>query len=496
MASFFRKSIGSGVSIFASVALWAVSMTLIFEENYATSDSADLSDISLGDSAAGEFQTWMNVTMGSDKIGYSMQSLTDTPLGYILKDYSLIRLPIGGTVREVYLDSYAVLKLDYSLKNFTFGLVSGDYTTDIFGEVRNDRLMVRMRSSSSESAASFDASKGIYLPAVVPLLARTRGFPEGEFKLPTFDPFSLITDDLEILIGQAEDVQTELGDKLGYRITVGFSGVTSYMWVDDRGRVLRQEEAGGMAMVLTDKDHALDMPADAGKGRDLLIELAVPCNGIIQDPRNLKSLKIQIEGIEPEFFDLADDFQTVVSTDPLVLEIHPFRLNPSVPEDSATFLSSQLFLQVDDPRIISAAERITENVTDPARKAGLIGKWVYENIEKDLTVSLPSAVDVLEVRKGDCNEHTSLYTALARATGLPTKVCIGIVYKDGYFYYHAWPAVYLGSWLPIDPTFGQEVADATHIKLLEGGFERQADLMRVVGKISVTVLEYSGGEPL
>jgi transglutaminase-like putative cysteine protease len=153
-------------------------------------------------------------------------------------------------------------------------------------------------------------------------------------------------------------------------------------------------------------------------------------------------------------------------------------------------------LQVDDPRIVRAAENIIDDVTDPSVKAGLIGQWVYENIEKDLTISLPSAVDVLEVRKGDCNEHTVLYTALARSTGLPTKICIGIVYNDGYFYYHAWPAVFLGSWLPIDPTLGQDVADATHIKLLEGGLERQADLMRVVGKISVTVLDYSYGEPL
>jgi transglutaminase-like putative cysteine protease len=100
-------------------------------------------------------------------------------------------------------------------------------------------------------------------------------------------------------------------------------------------------------------------------------------------------------------------------------------------------------------------------------------------------------VDVLEVRKGDCNEHTSLYTALARAAGIPTKICIGVVYKDGLFYYHAWPAVYLDGWRPMDPTFGQDLADATHIKILEGGFERQADLLRVVGKMSVTVLETS-----
>lgn len=496
MAKFFGKGIGSGVSIFASVALWAVSMVLVFEENYATSDSADLSDISIGNSVSDEFQTWMNVTMGSDKIGYTMQSLTDTPLGYILKDYSLIKLPIGGTIREVYLDSYAVLKLDYSLKNFTFGLVSGDYTTDIFGEVRNDKLIVKMRSGSSESAASFDASRGIYLPAVVPLLARARGFPEGEFRLPTFDPFSLVTDDLQIYIGPAEDVKTERGGRRGHRITVGFSGVMSYMWVDDRGRVLRQEETGGMAMVLTDKERALDMPAFTGNGKDLLDELAVPCHGMIQDPRHLRYLKVEIEGIEPDFFDLADDFQTVVSTDPLVLEIHPGRLRSSVLEDSAGFLSPQPFLQVDDPRIVTAAGKITGQMTDPAEKAGMIGRWIYENIEKDLTVSIPSAVDVLEVRKGDCNEHTSLYTALARAGGLPTKVCIGIVYKGGSFYYHAWPAVFIDGWVPIDPTFGQEVADAARIKLLEGGFERQTDLMRVVGKISVTVLDYSGDEPL
>jgi hypothetical protein len=43
----------------------------------------------------------------------------------------------------------------------------------------------------------------------------------------------------------------------------------------------------------------------------------------------------------------------------------------------------------------------------------------------------------------------------------------------------------------MDPTFGQDLADATHIKILEGGFERQADLLRVVGKMSVTVLETS-----
>jgi len=471
-------------------------MFLVFQQNYATSESVDLSDISIGAAEVGEFQNWMNITMGGRKIGYAMHSLSNTPLGYILKDYSLIELPMGGAVKEVYLDSYAVLNLDYSMKVFTFGLVSDEYTTDVHGEVRDNKLVVKMRSGNSESAVTYDAGKGIYLPAVVPLLAKARAFSRGEFYLPTFDPFSLTTDELGIAIGSIEKIQTELGERSGYRVALTFSGVTSLMWIGDDGVVLREEETGGLAMIRTDRQRALDMPVVDGGGPDLLNELAVPCNGEIKDPRNVKYLKVSLKGIEPEFFDLEDDFQTVVSTDPLVVEIHTDRIRSSVLTDSARFLAPQPLLQVDDPRIISAAGRITAGISGQGARAEALESWVFRYVKKDLTVSLPSAVDVLEIKKGDCNEHTALYTALARASRLPAKVCIGIVYKDGYFYYHAWPAVFLGGWRPVDPTFGQQIADAVHIKLLEGGFERQADLMRVVGKISVTVLEYSYGENL
>jgi hypothetical protein len=496
MAGFFGRKVGSGISIFASVALWIVSMVLVFDENYATSGSSDLSDMPVEGSGADEFQTWMNVTLNDDKIGYTMQSLTETPLGYVLKDYSLIKIPMGGTIREVYLDSYALLNVDYSLKNFTFGLVSGDYTTDLFGEIRDDKLVVRAKSGKSESIETFSAGKGLYLPASVPLLARAQGFPDGRFTLPTFDPFSLVVDELEIFVGASEEIKTDLGRKRGHRISIVFSGVSSSMWVDDDGRVLREEETGGMAMIETDRDRALQIPNLEGLHTDILQDLAVPCSGTIENPRDVTYLKISVDGIKPGIFDLEDDFQTIVSTDPLVLEIHPGRISSSPLPDSASFLAPQVFLQVDDPRIVRKAGQITAGLMDSESKAEAIGRWVYDEIEKDLTISLPSAVDVLEIGKGDCNEHTSLYTALARASGLPTKICIGIVYKDGYFYYHAWPAVYLGGWRPLDPTFGQDIADATHVKLLEGGFDRQADLMRVVGKISVTVLDYSKGDIL
>ena len=484
-------SLTSNVIFILAVLLWGFSMFLVFEDNYATNPTYDLSDIPLDKVNSDVFQSWMDVRLGGNKIGYTMQSFGNTPLGYMLKDYSLVKIPMGGTVREVYLDSYAILNIDYSLKNFTFSLISGDYTTDVYGEVRNGKLTVKVMSQNNESVVSFEAGDGVYLPAVVPLMAKAKGFPAGKFYLPTFDPFSLVTNELEVNIDTMESVAIGSGMQKAYKLSLVFSGVSSHMWVDKTGRVIREEETGGMEMVAVNKENALDMPYVEDFQMDLLDELAVSCQGTIPDPRNSKYLKILVEGIEPQFFDLDDDFQTVVSTNPLIIEIHPTKIISNNPGDLSKFLQSETLVQSEDPRIIGAAGQITAGISNKETNALDIGNWVFKNIAKDFTVSLPSAIDVLQIRKGDCNEHTSLYTALARACGIPTKICIGIVYKDGVFYYHAWPAVYLDGWRPIDPTFGQDLADATHIKILEGGFERQADLLRVVGRMKVTVLATS-----
>jgi Transglutaminase-like enzymes, putative cysteine proteases len=114
---------------------------------------------------------------------------------------------------------------------------------------------------------------------------------------------------------------------------------------------------------------------------------------------------------------------------------------------------------------------------------------VYDHIQKIPVVSIPSAVDVLKTREGDCNEHTVLFTALARAAGIPAKMNVGIVYMNGRFYYHAWPAVYVGTWVDMDPTFGQTIADGTHIRLIEGDLNRQLDVIKLIGKIKLEVIE-------
>ena len=116
-------------------------------------------------------------------------------------------------------------------------------------------------------------------------------------------------------------------------------------------------------------------------------------------------------------------------------------------------------------------------------------RWVHDSLEKRISLGVPNALQVLRSRSGDCNEHTQLFIALSRALGLPARGAAGLALLGGKFYYHAWPEVYLGQWVPVDPTFGQFPADAAHLRFVIGGLLRQADLLRLVGALQIEIVE-------
>ena len=119
-----------------------------------------------------------------------------------------------------------------------------------------------------------------------------------------------------------------------------------------------------------------------------------------------------------------------------------------------------------------------------------INKWVYDYLDKK-PVDTFSAVDALKSKEGECQSHSNLFAALSRASGIPTKIVAGIVYSEDYngFLYHAWPEVYIGEWIALDPTLGEDEVDATHIKLVEGGWEEQLKLLHYIGKVGIEIIE-------
>jgi transglutaminase-like putative cysteine protease len=84
---------------------------------------------------------------------------------------------------------------------------------------------------------------------------------------------------------------------------------------------------------------------------------------------------------------------------------------------------------------------------------------------------------------------------MARAAGIPARISVGLASVRNAFYYHAWPEVFVdeghgtGLWLPVDPTFNQFPADATHIRLARGGLDKQAAIVPLIGRVKITILD-------
>ena len=90
---------------------------------------------------------------------------------------------------------------------------------------------------------------------------------------------------------------------------------------------------------------------------------------------------------------------------------------------------------------------------------------------------------------GDCNEHAVLLAALARAGGIPAKIESGLAYLSGRFYYHAWNLLYVGQWITADAVFGLMPADAARIRFASGSPRSQLDLLPVIDRVEIEVLE-------
>lgn len=119
-------------------------------------------------------------------------------------------------------------------------------------------------------------------------------------------------------------------------------------------------------------------------------------------------------------------------------------------------------------KIIQLARSAVGSAETPARRVKRLVHFVYQYVEDDYTANPLTLADIIAKRKGDCNEHAKLFSAMARALGIPCRTVRGLVYlgdESQAFGLHAWNEVVIhGVWVPVDPTWGQTLVDATHIR--------------------------------
>jgi transglutaminase-like putative cysteine protease len=282
-----------------------------------------------------------------------------------------------------------------------------------------------------------------------------------------------------------------------YRLEAEVWGKPLALWVDENGVILKEQGVMGLTLLRSSATRApLDIEGD--RQIDLYEITAVRPDRPLRDPLRLTRLKVKIEGIDQAYFipmGMEGGRQRVAEG---VLSIQrerypvkaAYSLSDAHPAEMKPYLASEFNIESDAPEIIRKARDISGNEKDPVAVARRLLQWVHGNLEKKPTLVVPSALEALRTKVGDCNEHATLLTALLRASNIPARLSIGLVYTRENFYYHAWTEAYVGSWISMDATLNQIPADATHIKFLEGNLERQVEMVRVMGELKLKVVDF------
>ncbi len=148
-------------------------------------------------------------------------------------------------------------------------------------------------------------------------------------------------------------------------------------------------------------------------------------------------------------------------------------------------------IESDAPRIVAKAKELATGRKDREDIVRMLASWTADWLRNTVDDG-GSALASFTSRTGNCQTHARLYTALARAAGIPTRFVSGLVYQEGKgFLYHSWAeSLVNGRWVSVDPTYDQVPADPTHLKFFEGQRpEDMAPIIAIIGRIKIAVLE-------
>lgn len=472
--------------------------------------------------------TFFAVHQDGRQIGFASTTLDTTETGIDVVDYFVADLPVAGARTRASARSIVKLSRALALRTFDVSVDAPGAQLTAGGRTDGDSGVVFVLSTNGEPADSQRiAVRGpILLPQLVPLAAVLTDPPRvgREYTLPTFDPTTMtpqtmaltiraeslftLVDSARFDVERREWVPALMDTVRAWRIEPTREGSGFAGWVDAQGRVVETTQPGGITLRRMAYELAFEnwrvareraAESDASVAASNIQERTAIAARVSPTGAPRGRLVVRLSGVDLRGYAL-DGGRQRLRGDTLVVTREPAQAlqanwSFATERDSgfrARFraeMAAEPLLQARDPRIVQKVIQIVGLERDPRIVAERLARWVHDSLAKEVTFSVPNALEVLRTRRGDCNEHTQLFVAFARAINMPARIATGLAYVRGRFYYHAWPEVWLGDWVAVDPTFGQFPADAAHLRFQVGGLSSQADLLRLIGNLRIDVLE-------
>ena len=456
-------------------------------------------------------ESWYNLTLMDTKIGYQhtfsenveyqgevvRRTKTDTIMNFkaLGSNLAVKTTRVTYTGADLMPRYFLSTSNESGLKQVEGRIIDGvaHIKTTLNGEITHTEVPIPSGTiSERKSIDLFLAQEGLKV-------GDKKTFYQFSFDFPKSVKTELHLLDKESLIYQSEEKQVYV---LNTTMDV-MGGIDMKQWLDSNGVNYRIEvPLMGLSLVTTKTDK--ETAVGGTKEIDIILQTRILPVGK-RPMLNAEHLVVEVKlatGKIAETIISNSRQKLVLNTEQagkLSIQVPPFDTQacPDLPIQNAEgeFLAASTYIQTDHPDIRAKAVEVIDGETNSWRAAEKLCRWIDKTVTDKITGGYDPSLTTLKSLAGDCTEHTFLFIALARAVGIPSRVCSGIVFVKDAFYYHLWPEVYVGRWVQMDPTLGQVIADANHIQLggsvLESNtmIEFSKRLLQTLNQLEIVIIE-------
>ena len=438
---------------------------------------------------------WYDIYVGPNKIGYASTAIDKVGEEIIIRHEREMKVRKNGKETTLFASLRCLCDPSYSIKSFEYtNHFKDEKGIKATGQVDHENILFFLESP--EKRRTFKTpmkGKDFYFPITfIPFLVQKNPPPGSAFTIPVLDFNNLSINDMRVVLEEIRPIKVGINVLTLYKFKAG----NAVWWSNERGMLVKEDNPMGFTLYSQIEAFAKD-PSD----RTLFDYSSLPflkSNKIVQDSEKLSTLKVRVKGfpLAPTLYEnslvtLKDDILTIGKEDVEGIKKRSYRL-PYKDDAVSPFLKSDQWVLSEEKTIKgNALNMATVEKHDALRLARYLNSNLYFTVKTMPLFVLQDSLDIFRSHVGDHIERTIMFASFARAAGLPTRLVGGLVYRDGYFYFHTWPEVWFEKWIPVDPTLAQFAADVTHIPLKEGTLKDITSIIHVIQSIDIEILEAS-----
>jgi hypothetical protein len=420
-----------------------------------------------------------------------------------LEGTGIVRMKVMGFAKDSsFRESYMVAK-NLALRSFEVEQKINGVFSRVTGKISDSSLRLKTESNGKVAEKLLRLKTDI-IPAsalnIYPLMRDSRA--GRSYKIQIFESEEIKIKEVNVnVLGEEQTPEGQPALKLRNNL---YPFVNNDIWVDKKGNTIYESVRDGLVVTRPEDPKILGafVVNLLIARKDLIHDFSlIPTLPPLKDQQKLKGLRVEISGWDDKLplqheggqvMEKSGQGRLLIKTGTAIDAPRALPAADHVAELSDfSYLRAGKNIESDAPEIVARAKELAAGTKNSLETVRTLAVWTADYL-KDTLDGNQSALAAFKAQSGNAQAHTRLFTALARAAGIPTRYVAGLISLEGKgFVYHSWAECLLGGeWIAVDPTYAQAPAHPAHLKFVTGdAYDDIAPLASLIGHLRINILD-------